>query len=228
MKNKSYIGISFIILVFGIIFIPRIIDRIKNEDVTKMDRLNTNGPQETTEDLIMKIGPAPKFNLTNQFNQPISNDAYKGKVYLVEFFFSTCPTICPIMNQNMIKIQDHFKGNPNFGIVSITINPENDTPEVLKAHAEQLGINNPNWNFLSGDKKYIFDLANKGFNIFAGQNKDVDGGFEHSGLFALIDKNGNIRSRKDSFGNPIVYYDGLEEAGVLALQQDIKVLLEEK
>jgi protein SCO1/2 len=227
MKNKSYIGISFIILVFGIIFIPRIIDRIKNDDVTKIDRLNASGQQETSEDLLMKIGPAPKFSLTNQYNQTISNDAYKGKVYLVEFFFSTCPTICPIMNQNMIKIQNHFEGNPDFGIVSITINPENDTPEVLKAHAEHLGVKNPNWNFLSGDKTYIFDLANKGFNIFAGQNKDVDGGFEHSGLFALIDKKGNIRSRKDDFGNPIVYYDGLEEAGVLALQQDIKVLLEE-
>lgn len=227
MKNKSYIGISFIILVFGIIFVPRIIDRIKNDDVTKIDRLNASGQQETSEDLLMKIGPAPKFSLTNQYNQTISNDAYKGKVYLVEFFFSTCPTICPIMNQNMIKIQNHFEGNPDFGIVSITINPENDTPEVLKAHAEHLGVKNPNWNFLSGDKTYIFDLANKGFNIFAGQNKDVDGGFEHSGLFALIDKKGNIRSRKDDFGNPIVYYDGLEEAGVLALQQDIKVLLEE-
>lgn len=227
MKNKSYIGISFIILVFGIIFIPRIIERIKNDDVTKMDRLNINGQKETTEDLIMKIGPAPKFSLINQFNQPVTNETYKGKVYLVEFFFSTCPTICPLMNENMIKIQNHFEGNPNFGIVSITINPEHDTPEVLKAHAEHLGINNPNWNFLSGEKNYIFDLANKGFNIYAGQNKDVDGGFEHSGLFALIDKNGNIRSRKDTFGNPIVYYDGLEEAGVLALQQDIKVLLEE-
>lgn len=227
MKNKSYIGISFIILVFGIIFIPRIIERIKNDDVTKMDRLNINGQKETTEDLIMKIGPAPKFSLINQFNQLVTNETYKGKVYLVEFFFSTCPTICPLMNENMIKIQNHFEGNPNFGIVSITINPEHDTPEVLKAHAEHLGINNPNWNFLSGEKNYIFDLANKGFNIYAGQNKDVDGGFEHSGLFALIDKNGNIRSRKDTFGNPIVYYDGLEEAGVLALQQDIKVLLEE-
>ena len=227
MKNKSYIGISFIILVFGIIFIPRIIERIKNDDVTKMDRLNINGQKETTEDLIMKIGPAPKFSLINQFNQPVTNETYKGKVYLVEFFFSTCPTICPLMNENMIKIQNHFEGNPNFGIVSITINPEHDTPEVLKAHTEHLGINNPTWNFLSGEKNYIFDLANKGFNIYAGQNKDVDGGFEHSGLFALIDKNGNIRSRKDTFGNPIVYYDGLEEAGVLALQQDIKVLLEE-
>jgi protein SCO1/2 len=228
MKNKSYIGISFIILVFGIIFIPKIIDRIKNNDVTKIDRLNTSGQSETSIDLLMKIGPAPKFSLTNQNGETITNDNYKEKVYLVEFFFSTCPTICPIMNQNMVKIQNHFEERTDFGIVSVTINPENDSSEVLKKHAEHLGVNNPNWNFLTGDKKYIFDLANKGFNIYAGENKDIDGGFEHSGLFALIDKNGNIRCRKDKFGNPIVYYDGLEETSVQALQQDIKVLLNEK
>jgi protein SCO1/2 len=176
----------------------------------------------------MKIGPAPKFSLTNQNGETITNDNYKEKVYLVEFFFSTCPTICPIMNQNMVKIQNHFEERTDFGIVSVTINPENDSSEVLKKHAEHLGVNNPNWNFLTGDKKYIFDLANKGFNIYAGENKDIDGGFEHSGLFALIDKNGNIRCRKDKFGNPIVYYDGLEETSVQALQQDIKVLLDEK
>ena len=228
MKNKSYIGISFIILVFGIIFIPKIINRIKNDDVTKIDRLNTSGQSETTEDLLVKIGKAPKFSLTNQNGETITNENYKGKVYLVEFFFSTCPTICPIMNKNMVELQNHFENQSEFGIVSITINPGHDTSEVLKEHAEHLGVKNPNWNFLTGDKDYIYDLANKGFSIFAGENKASEGGFEHSGLFALIDKNGNIRSRKDEFGNPIVYYDGIEATGIQALKQDIKVLLEEK
>lgn len=227
MKNKSYIGISFIILVFGIIFIPKIINRIKEDDVTKIDRLNTNGPSETTQDLLMNIGKAPQFSLTNQNGEIITNKNYDGKVYLVEFFFSTCPTICPIMNQNMVELQNHFENQTDFGIVSITINPAHDTSEILKEHAEHLGVKNPNWNFLTGDKQYIYDLANKGFSIFAGENKDSDGGFEHSGLFALIDKNGNIRSRKDDFGNPIVYYDGIEAVGIQALKQDIKVLLDE-
>ena len=229
MKNKSYIGISFIILVFGIIFIPKIINRIKNDDVTKIDRLNTPGQSETSEDLLVKIGKAPKFSLTNQNSETITNKNYEGKVYLIEFFFSTCPTICPIMNKNMVELQNHFEENQNdFGIVSITINPAFDTSEVLNQHAQHLGVKNPNWNFLTGDKEYIYNLANKGFSIFAGENKESEGGFEHSGLFALIDKNGNIRSRKDDFGNPIVYYDGIEAAGIQALKQDIKVLLEEK
>ena len=227
MKNKSYIGISFIILVFGIIFIPRIIKRINQEEVTKIDRLNIPGSKETSEDLLVSIGKAPKFSLTNQDNKIITNEDYHGKVYLVEFFFSTCPTICPIMNKNMVELQNHFNGEKDFGIASITINPAHDTPQILKEHATHLGVKNPNWHFLSGDKDYIYSLANKGFSIFAGENKDSEGGFEHSGLFALIDKKGNIRSRKDDFGNPIVYYDGIEAKGIAELKQDIKVLLSE-
>lgn len=227
MKNKSYIGISFIILVFGIIFIPRIIKRINQEKVTEIDRLNIPASKETSEDLLVVIGKAPTFSLTNQEQKIITNEDFDGKVYLVEFFFSTCPTICPIMNKNMVELQNYFDGQKDFGIASITINPEHDTPQVLKAHAVHLGVKNPNWHFLSGDKEYIYSLANKGFSIFAGENKENEGGFEHSGLFALIDKKGNIRSRKDDFGNPIVYYDGIEANGIAALKQDIKVLLNE-
>jgi len=208
MKNKSYIGISFIILIFGIYAVPKIIDKLSGND-------------------LVVIGAAPKFELINQNNKKISNEAYSGKVYVLEFFFSTCPSICPIMNRNMVSIQNEFFGNPNFGIASITINPQNDTPEVLKKHAADLGANSVNWHFLTGDKDYIYTIANKGFNIFAGENDKVDGGFEHSGLFALIDKNGKIRCRKDEQGNPIMYYDGLEKKGVNAIKEDIKLLLEE-
>ncbi|MES2747786.1 MAG: SCO family protein [Bacteroidota bacterium] len=208
MKSKSYIGISFIILIFGIYAVPKIIDRLSGND-------------------LVEIGPVPKFELTNQNNKKISNKDYEGKVYVLEFFFSTCPSICPIMNRNMVSIQNEFFGNPNFGIVSITINPENDTPEVLKKHAKELGATSANWHFLTGDKKYIYEISNTGFNIFAGENSKVAGGFEHSGLFALIDKNGKIRCRKDDNGNPIMYYDGLEKEGVNAIKEDIKLLLKE-
>src|SRR5690606_28822476 len=99
--------------------------------------------------------------------------------------------------------------------------------QVLKAHAEQLGVKSSNWHFLTGEKDYIMNLSNKGFNLYAGENVQADGGFEHSGLFALIDKNGNIRSRKDQHGNPILYYDGIEPEGVKAIQRDIAILLKE-
>ncbi len=227
MKNKSYIGISFIILIFGILVVPKILDRIQNGAVTSADRLDkvTNGHSENES--LMKIGPSPKFELINQNNQKISDATYKGKVYVVEFFFTSCPTICPKMNLSMLAIEKQFFGNPNFGIASISIDPEKDSPKVLKEHASLLGVQSSNWHFLTGDKKNIFDLANKGFNLYAGENSKVNGGFEHSGLFALIDKNGNIRCRKDNYGNPILYYDGLDPEGVKNIQEDIKLLLKE-
>lgn len=209
MKSKtSYIGISFIILIFGIWTVKELGARFSKNDLAT-------------------IGPVPSFSLVNQNNKTITNKDYLGKVYVIEFFFSSCPTICPRMNQNMLKLQDEFYGNLNFGIASITIDPETDTPEHLKKHASQLGVKNPNWHFLSGKLDYTMTLANKGFNMYAGLNKNIPGGFEHSGNFALIDKEGNIRCRKDKFGNPIIYYDGLEEAGISALKEDIKLLLEE-
>jgi protein SCO1/2 len=226
-KNKSYIGISFIILIFGIYAVPKIISRIQNNEIVKGNRLDMVTGTNNEGEKLTKIGPAPKFELLNQDNILISNDTYKGKVYVLEFFFTTCPTICPKMNQSMLLIEKKFFGNPNFGIVSITIDPSHDTPAVLKAHAELLGVKSSNWNFLTGEREYIFNLANKGFNLYAGENSNVKGGFEHSGLFALVDKNGNIRCRKDDFGNPILYYDGLEKKGVRDIQQDINVLLEE-
>ena len=208
MKNKSYIGISFIILIFGIWAIPKIIAKFQKSD-------------------LVEIGPVPTFELTDQNNKKISDKDYLGKVYVVEFFFSTCPTICPKMNQSMLQLQEEFYGNPNFGIASITIDPAKDTPQVLKEHANLLGVKHYNWHFLTGDKEYIYSLANKGFNLYAGENNKVAGGFEHSGLFALVDKDGKIRCRKDAQGNPILYYDGLEASGVEAIKEDIKKLLEE-
>lgn len=208
MKNKSYIGISFIVLIFGIWAVPKIIAKFQKSDLEE-------------------IGPVPEFKLTNQNNKTISNKDYLGKVYVVEFFFSTCPTICPKMNQSMLQLQETFYGNPKFGLVSITIDPEHDTSEVLKEHSNLLGVKHFNWHFLTGDKKYIYNLANKGFNLYAGENNKAAGGFEHSGLFALVDKEGKIRCRKDAQGNPILYYDGLDTKGVDAIKEDIKKLLDE-
>lgn len=222
--KKSYIGLAFIILLFGIWVGNELVNRYEKGELFHDDNVSSGNNS------LIEIGSAPSFELTNQYNKTISDKDYLGKVYVVEFFFSTCPTICPKMNQSMLKIQDVFSDRNDFGIVSITINPANDTPQVLKEHADDLGVKLPNWNMLTGDKEYIFDLSNKGFNMYAGQNNKAMGGFEHSGLFALIDKEGNIRCRKDEFGNPILYYDGIEEDGnngVNAIIEDIKILLEE-
>lgn len=226
-KNNSYIWISFIILVFGIYAIPKIIDRIQNDDIVKGGTLDKIASKKIKKSSLYSVGPAPKFELTDQNSQAISNKSYEDKVFVVEFFFSTCPSICPIMNRNLIEIQAAYKHRLDFAIASITINPENDTPKVLKAHADILKITSPNWHFLTGNQDTIMKLSNQGFNLYAGLNPKIVGGFEHSGLFALVDKNGIIRCRKDNFGNPIVYYDGLEKSGVAALKADIAQLLKE-
>lgn len=227
MKNKSYIGISFIILVFGILVVPKIVDRIKTDSVVSADRLDKIQIGSNVDESLVKIGPCPKFELINQNNIKVSNKTFKGKVLVMEFFFTSCPTICPKMNQSMLVIEKQFFGNPNFAITSISIDPDKDSPQVLKSHAQLLGVTSSNWHFLTGNKDYIFNLANKGFNLYAGENSKVSRGFEHSGLFALIDKNGTIRCRRDQYGNPILYYDGLEAKGVKDIQEDIKKLLKE-
>lgn len=243
--NYSYIGIAFIILVFGIIFIPKIVDRISNSDVTRKESRSdfAKDKKELISDLaFIKINgeskKVPAFSFTNQNGETITNKDYDGKVYVIEFFFTTCPTICPRMNANLIQIQNTFKDFEDFGVASFTINPDYDTPEVLKAYADHYGVTNPNWHLMTGDKDAIYKLANEGFNLYTGENAEVEGGFEHSGNFALIDKNGFIRSRKDKFGNPIIYYrgivseeeqmddDGVKEE-ISALKEDIRKLLNE-
>lgn len=242
--NYSYIGIAFIILVFGILFIPKIIDRITNDDITRNESRSDYANDKTTvSDLAFienngKKRKVPEFSFTNQNGETITNKDYLGKVYVIEFFFTTCPTICPKMNANLIKIQNEFKDFENFGVASFTINPEHDTSEVLKAYAEKYGVTNPNWHLMTGNKDSIYQLANEGFYIYAAENKDVLGGFEHSGNFALIDKNGFIRSRTDINGNPMIYYNGIvsesqqvDEDGIKEeislLKEDIKKLLNE-
>lgn len=170
------------------------------------------------------IGKAPDFSFTNQNNQKVDNSTYKGKVYVVEFFFTTCPTICPIMTSNMVKVQNAFIGK-EVGFASFSINPEYDTPEILKEYAHTHGITSPHWHLLTGDEKAIYDLANNGFNLHAENTAQGEDGFEHSGLFALIDQNGNIVSRKDANGNPLIYYNGLENQQVEMLIEDIHLLL---
>ena len=153
---------------------------------------------------VMKV---PEFNLTDQNNKKINNHDMLGKVYLVEFFYSKCPTICPVMNQNMRHIEDAVN-NPNFGIISISIDPTNDTPEVLKNHAAMMGAKSPNWHFLTGDRDYIGKIADQ-FNIYVGDKEDEAESLNHSGMIALVDQQGNIRSRYGKDGMPILYYSGL-------------------
>ncbi|WP_298314318.1 SCO family protein [uncultured Aquimarina sp.] len=240
MKKYSYVGISFVVLIFGIIFIPKIVNRVKDTSIVKNDRMSADNPVANEKLSYIKINgkprKVPEFAFLNQDSLLITNHDYKGKVYVVDFFFTSCPTICPRMTRNMVYLQNELKDYENFGIASFTINPKRDSPRILKKYTENYKITDPDWNLLTGDREDLYDLANAGFNIYAAENPEVPGGFEHNGFFALIDQEGYIRSRYDASGNPIIYYRGTigveekkdengEEEQVTILLEDIKKLL---
>lgn len=192
------------------------------------------------ENGLAKIMAVPNFEMTNQYNEKISNRSMLGKVYLVEFFFTSCPTICPVMKQNLRNIEDQIN-HPDFGIISITIDPKRDTPERLLQHYQQIQAKSPSWYMLTADRSYIQEVSNQ-FNIYIGDAKNEKSSLDHSGQFALVDKEGRIRSRVNAHGIPKIYYSGLNytdpegknpslngtyHPDVDAVIEDIKLLLVE-
>ena len=215
MINKRNILIIILLIVFGLVFVPRIIDRVKNNDISrsesrsiKLDNFEKNIKPLPYLLMNNERKKVPEFNFVNQNGKLVSNNDYIGKVYIVEFFFTTCTTICPVMNTNLIHIQNSFTKFSDFGIASFSINPEYDTVDILNQYANENGIVNSNWNLMTGDRSEIYKLANDGFNLYTAASSDFIDGFEHSGYFALIDKQGFIRCRNDEFGNPKIYYKG--------------------
>ncbi len=185
MKKQIIVGLVLLIAAAGIFGLYKSLD--KDKLFTAMD--------------------VPSFQLTNQNGKLMTNEDMLGKVYVVEFFFTNCPTICPVMNQNLKEVEKEINSS-DFGVISITIDPKRDTSEALKEHAAKLGIANPNWHFLTGDRGYIYQLSKK-FNIYVGEDESTAEGLNHSGKIALVDKNGKIRSRYNERGFPILYYSGL-------------------
>ncbi|NAY92806.1 SCO family protein [Muricauda sp. JGD-17] len=239
-RKYTYVWVSAIILIFGIFAVYEITKKIKGGEVVEHDRMSSVARQNEVG-FILNNGQkrsVPSFAFLNQDSTLVTDRDYLGKVYIVEFFFTTCPTICPIMTKNLVELQHTFEDQSDFGVASFTINPRYDTPSVLKQYAERYGITDKDWNLLTGDQDKIYKLAQEGFYIVANEVEDAPGGFEHSGMFALVDKNGYIRSRKDEFGNPLIYYRGTitekqgensegEEQQITILKEDIKKLLEE-
>ena len=231
MNKRMYqIGLGVVVLLFGILFLPKIAERLQQEEV--VDSSRTVAAEDVRVIDLHKMQPMPAFTLVDQHGDTITPADLKGKVTVVEFFFTTCPTICPIMKQNLKKVQEAFKDENRVAIVSISIRPQ-DTVEVLADYAQNYNITHPNWHLLTGNNEDIHRLAREGFFLYTEVNSDAPGGFEHSGKFAMFDKSGIQRSRYDDYGNPIGYYDGVEEEGttnygVLLFIEDMKKLLKER
>lgn len=252
MKGKRgyIIGMTIIILVFGLWVIKNFNYRYKHDQIIDRDKITglKKAPEKSDHKKLTEVdyiilndekAKAPSFHFIDQNRDSITDKNYNGKVYLVEFFYSTCPTICPIMNDNLAEIANEFKDRDDFGIASFSIDPKHDTPEVLLEYAEMHGVNHPNWHLLTGDQNQIYDLAFQGYRLTAQEDINEPGGIMHDGLFVLIDQDGYIRSRKDDFGNPLIYYRGYierkaviqpgdEEPQIDELIEDIHYLLENK
>ena len=237
-KKYTYIWVSAVVLVFGIFAVLEITKRIEEGSVVDNNRLAGASSVEELTYIVYdgKKRKVPSFAFLNQDSVLVTDRDYLGKVYVIDFFFTTCPTICPVMTANLVNIQNTFKEHADFGAASFTINPRYDTPSVLKQYANKSGITDRDWHLLTGSQDSIYSLAKEGFYIMAKEADDAPGGFEHSGMFALVDRQGFIRSRMDRYGNPIIYYRGTisEEQGVntegesqqiTMLKEDIQKLL---
>lgn len=168
----------------------------------------------------------PDFSFVNQFADTVSQSDYAGNIYLANFVFTTCPTICPVMTYNMRRVQQKMAQYPNFKILSHSVFPEYDTPEVLLQYANKMEADLSNWNFVTGDREAIYSMASSYFvNVM--EDSAAEGGFLHSEYFVLVDKEGRIRARDDDNGNNIGVYDGTDDYEVGLLIDDIKVLMAE-
>ncbi len=156
------------------------------------------------------------FTFTNQEGNEISNYTMDGKVYVADFFFTTCPTICPIMTTQLLRVYEAYKEEADFKILSHTLDPTHDTAEVLKDYAERIGVeDSETWHFLTGDQEKIFEIGQTSYLTTAMADKTEPGGILHSGAFVLVDQNGRIRG----------VYDGTKEDQVDKLIRDIPKLL---
>ncbi len=182
-------------ILFAILLLPTIFFFVLHSGVNNFNKLPYYGPKKAVEgssgDTIYHT--IPDFEFTNHLGQTIRKSDYDGKIYVADFFFATCPTICPQMAVHMLELQKHFYDRSDFKLLSHTINPEHDTVEVLKAYSERVHSIDSIWTFVTGNKKDIYNVASKGYFANAMKDLDADGGFLHSTNFFLIDRKGRIR-----------------------------------
>jgi len=171
------------------------------------------------------------FSFINQDNDTITKDSLLGSIYVANFFFTSCPSICPTMTRNMSYLQDKLSVYPNIRFLSHTVDPDNDTPEKLIKYVDlmqqkNISIDLSNWDFVTGDKDKLYQSA---ANYFVNASVDslAPGGFLHSEYFVLIDKQARVRSGIDINGNIVGAYDGTNEVQMKDLINDINVLMAE-
>jgi protein SCO1 len=167
--------------------------------------------------IVSRVQP---FRFTNQDGQQMTERNVEGKVYVAEYFFTTCPSICPMLNTNMLKVYEAYKNEPGFMIVSHTVDPDNDNVARLKWYADSLKVNTKQWVFLTGRKDSLYQTARNSYLLDDPQNnlQNISDQFLHTQFFALVDRTGRVRK----------IYDGLKKQEIEELKKDIKRLLKER
>ncbi|MFP5081873.1 SCO family protein [Pedobacter sp. JCM 36344] len=165
------------------------------------------------------LSPAPiaSFNFLNQDSLSITNQTFKGKVYIADFFFTSCTSICPTMHRKLKVFFDEYKDEPNLMFLSHTIDYKYDIPSKLKKYAEKLGVDGPKWQFAYGTKDAIYNIAEKSYLSAVIENQNEKEKYIHQGWFLLIDGNGRMRGA----------YDSTNDDQIELLQKDLKNLLAE-
>jgi len=159
----------------------------------------------------------PDFSFLNQDSTYINNATFRNKVYVADFFFTSCPSICPIMHRNMKKVYEEYKSNPEVGFLSHTIDFKYDKPSVLKRYASKLGVDDQKWQFAYGSKEEIYTIAEKSYLVSVTIDSTQKGMYVHQGWLVLVDKDRRIRGA----------YDGTDAKQVEQMAKDIPVLLAE-
>lgn len=213
MKKKLFfLAIAGGLLISGCV-------RYKSEE--KLPILGPKEPIEKTVDGKLVVDTLyhtiPEFSFTNQNGEEVTEKEYQGKYYVTDFFFTSCPTICPLMTNNLLKVYEAFSEEKDLRILSHTIDVRHDSVPVLKAYAEKLEVKAPRWNFVTGEKEEIYGIAEK-YLVSAMEDENAPGGYIHSGAIVLIDPEGRIRG----------YYDGTQEKDIQRLIRHLKVIYEQE
>lgn len=219
-KPIKWIGLAAILLLPGIILI------LLSKGEHQFTKLPFYGEKYTTSEIVdgktivdTVYHQVPYWSFTNQFGEKVSQSDYDDRIYIVDFIFTTCPGICPIMSTQMSQLQ--FKldkpGLKEVPFISYTVNPANDSAEVLLAYGKEHGADFNRWTFLTGEKQKIYELGVYGYMVSTQEDALAEGGFLHSEKFILVDWNHRIRG----------YYNGTDINEISILTDDIKILLKE-
>lgn len=209
-SSKLYLLLLAFPFIFGLWYIA------SKKENKPLRQLAYYGPKNTRENKDTSYHKIPFFEFTNQWHQVTSSKDVEGKVYVTDYFFTTCQSICPIMNKNLDKIYAKFAQREDFLILSHTVDPETDSVSVLKNYSDLHRVTDKKWLFLTGEKSKLYELARKGYLLNAEEGNGESDDFIHTQNFALIDKEGHIRG----------FYDGTDSTDIVRLIGEIELLFQ--